>query len=88
MGPVGRDWEFRLCPESNGESGVLIDRSDIIRIALKKNNSFCCCVKKELKGQTGDRKARQEAIKVWGWGVMWGPGLGLGLELWRLREVG
>lgn len=45
-------------------------------------------MKKELKGQTGDRKARQEAIKVWGWGVMWGPGLGLRLELWRLREVG
>lgn len=22
-------------------------------------------MKKELKGQTGDRKARQEAIKVW-----------------------
>lgn len=47
-------------------------------------------MKKELKGQTGDRKARQEAIKVWGGGagVMWGPGLGLGLELWRLKEVG
>lgn len=35
VGPVGRDWEFRLCLESNGEPGVLIDRSDIIRIAFK-----------------------------------------------------
>lgn len=35
-GACGQGWEFRLCPESNGEPGVLIDRSDIIRIAFLK----------------------------------------------------
>lgn len=34
-----------------------------------------------LRGQTGDRKVRQEAITAPG-RTMWGPGLGL--ELWRL----
>lgn len=34
LGPVGRDWEFRLCPESNGEPGVLIERSSRIRTAF------------------------------------------------------
>lgn len=35
-GACGQGWEFRLCPESNGEPGVLITGSDIIRIAFLK----------------------------------------------------
>lgn len=35
-GACGQGWEFRLCPESNGEPGVLIAGSDIIRIAFLK----------------------------------------------------
>lgn len=59
MGPVGRDWEFRLCPESSGEPGILIDRS-ASEMHFKKLPLLLCGM--GLRGQTGDRKARQEAI--------------------------
>lgn len=58
MRPVGRDWEFRLCPESNGESGVLIDRSDIIRIAFKKKLLLLLC---EERIEGPDRRQEGQA---------------------------